>query len=84
MEPMEMVAGGEQPIFIAMKRKSGEELDLVCESGGKRNMKWDFCEAVQGVCILRSWLFDSGAALRSCVRTLRLFHDSVFSATGCF
>ena len=49
MEPMEMVAGSEQPIFIAMKRKSGEELDLVCESGGKQNMKWDFCEVVQGV-----------------------------------
>ena len=31
MEPMEVVAGGEQPVFIDMKRKSGGQLDLVCE-----------------------------------------------------
>ena len=57
---MEVVAEGEELIFIAMKRKSGGELDLGCESVEKLIMKSDLCDAGQGVRIGRSWHFDSG------------------------
>ena len=55
MESMEVVAGGEELIFIAVKRKSSGQLDLGCETVEKRNMN-----AGKGVRIWRSWLFDSG------------------------
>ena len=59
MESIEVVVGGEALNFIEMKRKPGGLLDLVCESGEKRNMKRDFCDRTRGAnladLVLRLW-----------------------------
>ena len=56
MESTEVVAGGEELIFIKMERKSGGHFDLGCESVEELDMN-----AGKRVRIWRSWLFDSGA-----------------------
>ena len=64
MESIEVVAAGEAFIFIAMKRKPGGLLDLVCKSGEKRNMTRDFCDRTRSEnladLVLRLWMEHLG------------------------